>query len=286
VRSARFGIDRGERHVKLRTRVLAAAGALAMVGGAAAFVAPTANAVLTTVGSCKGALTLNKITPPLGDQTTVGTKIAGALMKDETTLAVVGGKCVGAGPPAFLPVRPGDPHIPQPSGDLHPKTIGVALLGNASCASGATAQAADANSAAAWPEAGTVSYTFSETYTDIITLGVHNYTMKSNISLLGFNPSFADVVDLGGVNVNSGVGAGLTVSGSVWEDPVVKNDSDVTDIYNVGYELNAGAAFPGCFDGVVGNASIPQVESGGGGTTSTSLAGTTGVPGITFTAGE
>jgi hypothetical protein len=259
-----------------------------MAGGAAAFVAPAASAAVTQVGTCKGGVTLDKITPPLSDQTVNGTKIAGALAKDKTTLAVIGGVCKGVSPLTHIPVRPGDPHIPQPSGDLHPKIEAISLLGNTGCASGAGAVAVDGNAANAWPEAGTVTFTFTETYTDIVTAAVKNYQMKSNISLLGFNPTYApDTVDLGGVNVNSGVGAGLTVTGSVWEDPVKKGTDGppTTDIYNTGYVLDLGNAI-GCADGTAGNATIAQVLSGGGGASQNSPLGTTGVPGIAFQTGE
>jgi hypothetical protein len=269
--------------MKIRTRVLAAAGAVAMAGSFAAFAAPGANAVVKQVGTCTGSLTLDTITPPLSDQTVVGTKIVGVLMKTEAGV-LVNGQCSGVAPLVAIPVRPGDPHLPQPTGDLHAKLQAVALLGNPTCASGA-AVAHDANAANAWPESGTVSFTFNETYNDLIGGALHNYTMKSNISLLGFNPANLDQVDLGGVNVNTGVGAGLTLTGSVWEDPVVKSDTDSTDIYNVGYELNIAQAI-GCTDTTPNNAHIAQVESGGGGTTSTSLLGSTGIPGISFQTGE
>jgi hypothetical protein len=263
----------------MRIRVVAAAGAVALTGVAAAFVAPAANATVTNVGNCRGQLVLNKFTPHLSDQTVVGTKIVGALLKDEDTLAVKGGVCTAV-------ARPGDTHIPQPSGTLHPKAVGIAMLGNGSCAENATAVAADANKARAWSFNGTITWTMTETYVDLITGKTHPYLIKAQSAVLGFNTgAYApDSIDVGGI-VSVGLVPGATVSGTVWEDPVTKNDSDNTDIYNVGYELDVNNALA-CADGTPNNANVAQVERGGGGATSTSLIGTTSVPGVSLSLGE
>jgi hypothetical protein len=166
----------------------------------------------------------------------------------------------------------------------------VSLTGNASCASGATAVAADATAASAYPLNGKLTWTFTQTYTDLITAKIKPYKMQAALSLLGFDPVLPDVVNLGGqvlTGVNAGALLATTASGpspsNIWEDPVSKTGG--ASGYNTGYELDLASAV-GCADGTAGNANILQVLSGGGGASSTSLLGSAPTNGLIFEFGE
>jgi hypothetical protein len=154
-------------------------------------------------------------------------------------------------------------------------------LGNATCANGATAQAADATAADAYPLTGKITQKWAATYTDLLTLATKNFTSQAAISLLGFDPVLPDVVDIGGT-VLTGVNAGGTVSGNIWEDPVAKTGG--ASGYNTGYELDLASA-AGCADGTPNNANLLLVLSGGGGASSTSLLGSA-TNGLSFDTGE
>lgn len=259
----------------LKTKAFAAASTLAVVGGMFVAAAPAAHAAPTTVGSCGGSVDLIKLKPALGDQTQVGLKASGGLAKDQTTKTAIAGSC-------SAPARPGDSHIPQPSGALTPKAQAVSLLGNASCASGASAIAADATAAFQWPLNGKITWTMTQTYADLVTTLVHPYKIQAGVVLLGFNPGFQDVVDVGGL-ILTGLAPGASVTGQIWEDPVSKTGG--ASGYNTGYELDLTNAL-GCADGTPNNASIAQVLSGGGGASNTSLLGSSPVNGLSFTVGE
>ncbi len=105
--------------MRLKTKLLAGASTLALAGGVMLTVAPVAHATPTAVGSCQDSISLLKIKPALTDQTQVGVKIAGNLAKDQTTKLVVnnGGTCTGI-------MRPGDTHVPQPTGPYEPEVAG------------------------------------------------------------------------------------------------------------------------------------------------------------------
>jgi hypothetical protein len=83
--------------------------------------------------------------------------------------------------------------------------------------------------------------------------------------------SAADVLDISGI-VTSGVGAGGLISGSIWEDPVIKTGGSAG--YNTGYELDVPSALA-CADGSANSGAITKILAGGGGTSTNSLAGFT-----------
>jgi hypothetical protein len=212
----------------------------------------------------------------LGDQT-AQIKVTGALAKDQTSKTPIAGNCSGV-------TRTGDAHIPPPHthATLTPKAQTTALLGNLSCANGAAAVAADATAATAYPGNGKITWTFTQTYNDVITGLPKPFKMQADVALLGFNAGLGvDVVDVGGI-VLSGVNAGAAVSGNIWEDPVALTHG--ASGYNTGYELDLVSA-GGCADGTASNANILQVLSGGGGTSATSPLGGT-ANGLSFDFGE
>jgi hypothetical protein len=274
--------------LKLKSKVLAGASALAMASGLISVAAPAAHAVVTNVGTCENAVQLVTLTTPtkgvgLGDQTVDNVKAAGNLAKDQTSKLVVngGGTCSGVTPH-------GDKHIPfPPSGPnvvsgLTAKSAAVSITGNASCASDAPNMAIDATAANAYPLHGKITWTFNQTYVDLITAFVKPYKMQVMVQVLGFNPGFLDVIDVGGI-VLSGVNAGAAVSGQVWFDPVAKTGGATG--YNTGYEIDLVNA-SGCADAVpvAGNANITKVLSGSGLATPSLLG--SAVPGLSFDFGE
>jgi hypothetical protein len=283
--------------LKLKSKLVAGASTLVMASSMIGFASPDAHAAVTQLGDCGGAVQLVKITSPvkgvgLGDQTTIGIKAAGNLA---ATLATGhpkvngGGACEGGGDPNVHPVvRTGDPHVPQPTTKLTGKSEAISLLGNASCASGADAVAADANVANAWPLNGKITWTFNETYTDIISLGIKPYKMQADVSILGFStdPATPDIVNVSGI-VLTGTFVGAQVDGHVWEDPVAKTGGPTG--YNTGYELDVSNAL-GCATADPGDANITQVLAGGGNVggadSSTSLLNTLNVDGLHFQVGQ
>jgi len=275
--------------LKLKTKLVAGAGSLVMATSMMAMAAPAAHAVVTTLGSCSGSVSLVKLSTAvkgvgLTDQTQRNIKAAGGLAKDQSTKLIVnnGGSCSGV-------YRAGDKHVPSPAvgggntilSTLNTTVQATSLLGNAGCASGAGAVAVDATAADAYPLTGKITWKFAQQYTDLLTLAPKNYAMQAAISLLGFSQTQADVIDVGGT-VLTGVNAGATVSGDIWEDPVAKTGN--SDQYNTGYTLDLPSAV-GCADGTANNANILQVLSGAGGASATSLLGST-TSGISFKTGE
>jgi len=273
-RSARLdqANDKGDNNVSLKTRLLVGASTVALAaGGMLVAAAPAAHAAPTSIGGCQGAVLLGTITPALTDQTQIGVVAKTKILKDLTTKAAIGGTCATA-------VRPGDPIQPAGGGVLlNPKAEAASLLGNASCANGATAVAADATAAAAWPLNGKITWTM----TQLNALG-KPFAIQADVQALGFNAAAGpDVLDIGGI-VLKGAAVGASVTGNIWFDPVAKTGGPTG--YNTGYELDLAQAL-GCADGTPNNATIGTILSGGGGASSTSLLGSSAT-GAQFSLGE
>jgi hypothetical protein len=199
-------------------------------------------------------------------------KFTGSLLKDKSLAkpTAIGGVCSGG-----IPTRPGDSHYPTTTTDpMHPIAVAMSLYGNASCASGAAAIAADGNRVKHWPESGKATFTMQETYVDPATLLTKHYTALADFVVTGFDPAGPDVVDISGV-ITKGVGIGGIVSGSLWQDPVVlaaKGTPATSTAYNTGYDLDGPNALK-CLDGTAGNAAVSMVMFGGGGGSAISPAG-------------
>jgi hypothetical protein len=192
--------------VRLKTRVLAIAGSLAMVGSMVAVAAP-ASAAPTVIGNCGGSVSLGTLTPPLGDQT------AAVVASTKLLKSVLGAK------PTLGGVCNTNPAFANGNSTTTPKAQAAKLSGRASCANGAPAQAVDATAATQYPLNGKISTTMTETGADTKPLVIQSY-----IALLGAATSgnpFGDVFNLGGI-VIKGVGVGATTTGSIWQDPVSK----------------------------------------------------------------
>jgi hypothetical protein len=231
----------------------------------------------TVVGSCTGQVLLatffdavSKAATTLGDQTVANIGLKTKLLKDQTTKQAIAGDCSAA-------VRPGDPIHPAGGlvSPLTPKAVAGKLIGNAGCASGAGIPA-DANAAAQWPLSGKVTWTMTQA-NDL----VKPYQIQAQVSIRGFDPVQADVVNLGGL-VLKGAAVGASVSGSLWQDPVALTGGPTG--YNTGYELDLAQA-AGCANGTPGDASISSVLIGGGAGSATSLLGSN-ADGVIFTVGQ
>jgi hypothetical protein len=280
--------------LKLKSKLVAGTSSLVMAAGMIGMAAPAAHAVVTNAGTCENSVSLIKLTTPvkgvgLGD-TLDNVKAAGGLAKDQTSHLIVngGGTCSGVTPH-------GDKHIPfPPSGSnvvtgLTPKAQATSITGNASCAQGNDVPN-DATVANAYALHGKITWTFNQTYNDLITALPKPYKMQAMVTVLGFNPTPpGDSIDVGGI-VLSGVNAGAMVSGGVWFDPVLKTGGATG--YNTGYELDLAAA-AGCADdpasptppgAALNDANIGIVLSGTGATTP-SLLGTVR-NGLSFDFGE
>jgi hypothetical protein len=316
--------------VKIRTRVLALAGVVALSASFIAAAAPQAHATPVVVGSCGGSVGLgtlvgNGVGGGIGDQTGPVTATSHLAVSVVTKLAIPG-SCTTI-----------------VSGTKVPKAIASKFTGQASCATGAAAIAADATRANIYPLNGAITVTNPDLTSS-----------SAYISFLGVNASqpTGDVFDVGGI-VTKGIGVGATVSGDIWQSPVAKlpglyravNDASlisgsatiasatakfgvkdvggdiegagidagttiasVTDLshamlsapanhnetadhvtmnrgaYDTGYALNIPGAI-GCTDSTPNNAGIKTVLIGGGGTSSTSLLGST-ADGLSFSFGE
>ena len=243
--------------MNFKTRVLGATSALVFSGGMIAMAAPAANAVVTQTGACNGSLTLTKLVPNLGDQTKA-TKASGAVTTDSVTLAKNGGVCSNL---VNVPTVPG-PGL-QPPAFLNPKAISSVLAGNASCASGASAKAADANNAWAYSLNGKITTTMSQ-----IKTGTTPWSTQGYISILGFSATAGpDVVDVTGIVV-LGLSVGSNISGSLWENPALKAVTPDKGNGNSGYRaltaLQAISALGGCADGTPNNVQMPGAAPGSG----------------------
>ena len=105
------------------------------------------------------------------------------------------------------------------------------------------------------------------------------FQIQAQIALSKNVAAGPDVFDVSGT-VIKGPGLGATVGGRIWMDPVTLGPKGTTGAFNTGYLLDS-AAQSACTAGTT--ASVPTMLFGGGGTSSTSPSGTTGVAGFTFT---
>jgi len=242
--------------VRMKTRLLAVAGTLAISGSMIAIAAPAANAVVTPAGQCTGARVKGVLTPALGDQT-VAEKVTTSIFKDLSTIpsTTLGGTCTGTVVPF------GNPGGAVPA-TLHPKALATTLTGIASCASGAADKAVDATSANAYPLNGKQVITMNES--DAL---AKPWQIQTYLTVEGFDttPGVLDVVHVAGI-VIKGPSVGATLSGSFYEDPQAKILPPLPNPKPAGftgYQLDLVGAL-GCADGVANTASIGTVEIGNG----------------------
>jgi hypothetical protein len=270
--------------MRFKTRLFACASALTLTGSMLVVAAPVAHAAPTVIGSCVGQVGLTHysssgVSTALTDQTQVGIAIRTRVLIDHSVGMYAVGNCDGI-------VRPGDESNPAGGPVSSPLrqtggAVSGAFVGNVSCAFSPDADAADANAAARWPAQGKITWRLDQatpTGTPV------NYLIQAYVTLLRLNtgPYAPDGVDVGGV-VTKGVNYGAIVSGTIWMDPVTQTGNNAA-MYHTGWEIDLPNAI-GCFDDVADNASVANEMFGGGAGSSTSLLGTGGVPGITFTLG-
>jgi hypothetical protein len=242
---------------------------------------------VTSVGSCQDTVLFVRVSGivagvGLQDQT-APVKMTGSIARDITTGTVTpnAGSCAGT------VTRLGDPHVPGGNNPtLTPKSEVVSLSGDASCANGAAAQAVDATAANAYPMNGKITWTFIQTYTDLVTGLPTHYKMQADVAVLGLASSTFDVFNVGGIVV-SGADAGATIGGNIWEDPVglVLPHEIGPTLYNTGYALDVNNGVLNCEDGTPGNVLIVTEMISGGGTHAVSPLGSTAT-GLTFQFGQ
>jgi hypothetical protein len=223
----------------------------------------------TPGGSCSGAQLLGKMTGSdpanagLTDQSHRVTMSA-SLLTDLGTKAKIAGTCTGL-------VEPTDNAGGAIPAMLHPTAIALNLSGVASCASTASAIAADATKANGFALSGKLTITMSE----LDSLG-KPFQVQAYVTVKGLDPAAADVLEMTGL-VTKGASQGATVSGKLYRDAVSKISPAVKPPAGNGYQLDSTTASR-CGDGTAGNASMLQAQLGDG----TSLSGTTGVSGLSF----
>ena len=143
------------------------------------------------------------------------------------------------------------------------------------------------NAADQWSLSGRLYFEMNQIYTDPTFHIAHEYRIETDVTVMGGDPLQPDVMDISGIVLTGAstvpsLSPGATVSGSLWEDPVTLTRGHTG--YNTGYELNLNEAAD-CADAAPGNASIVSMLVGGGGTSATSLLGSTAT-GLTFSEGR
>ena len=201
--------------------------------------------------------------PGLTDQTHRVT-ISASLLTDLGTKAKIGGTCTGLVVPAD---NPGGA-IPA---TLHPTAIGLKVSGIGSCASSAPARTADATKGSAFALSGKLTIKMSE----LDSLG-KPFQTQAYVTVKGFDPTVTDVLQFTGVVVK-GPSQGATVSGKLYMDAVTKISPAPKPPTGTGYQFDSTTAGH-CTDATANNASVQIAQLGDG----TSLLGTTGVPGLSF----
>jgi hypothetical protein len=254
--------------LRLKTRVLAAAGALTMVGSLGLFAAP-AHALVVPVGACSGSLSVGTVTPGLTD-TTQAIVLSTKLLKNLTTKVAIGGTCAG-----FVKF----PIAAPPSGTEAVTKEAAKLSGAASCSQTATGPGVDPGDPAAalgYPPNGKISLA---TATNSLSAYIH------------INGLTGDVAGIGGA-VTKGSSVGATVGGSLWENPAVKllkTDPTYPGVGSSGYDVDPTAlvSLLGCADGVPGTVTAPGLTLAIVGDSGFSPSPLLGSPatGLTFTFG-
>jgi hypothetical protein len=128
-------------------------------------------------------------------------------------------------------------------------------------------------------------------YRAITDLNTSNTSKNISSATAKFAPT-----DVGGTVVAAGIPAGDVIDQVVDAQDAVLHTAATADhageaaqlngdAYNTNYTLDLNDAL-GCSDGIQNNANISQVLSGGGGSSSTSALGSTGIPGLSFQSGQ
>jgi hypothetical protein len=201
--------------------------------------------------------------PGLTDQTHRVT-ISATLLTDLAAKTKIGGTCSG------LVVPTDNPGGPIPA-TLHPSAYALKLSGIGSCASTAAARTADGTKAGAFALSGKLNIKMAE----LDSLG-KPFNTQAYVVVKGFDPGATDLLQFSGI-ITKGPSVGATVSGKLYLDAVSKIAPAVKPPAGTGYQYDATTAGH-CTDGTANNASMLQAQLGDG----TSLAGTAGVPGLSF----
>ena len=209
--------------MNLKSQLLGATSVLVLAGSMLVAAAPAAHAAPQAAGGCDGGVSLGKIDNGLGGGLT-DTNQAITVSTSSLKTAIDGATAQQNTGPKGTTLA-GQCQIGVAS--VTPTKVSAKLSSSgASCASDTTVgedPTAGGTAPASYPLNGKLG----------IKEGVNGVT--TYVSILGFSPTAQDVVDIGGI-VTKGDLVGAQVSGSLWEDPAVKD--------TVGDQAT-GVAFPG-----------------------------------------
>jgi len=278
--------------LSIKTKLIAGVGSLTLAAGALAFVAPAANAAVTTVGTCQDLLALGSaksstINPATGKNYGITDldNLDGALSTkgvDPNTLAgtTLGDCTINNG----FGIN-GVPDSGKPVGLMANGTHHVTKWGTKLYSREFDCDTTDTSDTTEWSPSGALSITFADT--SLVSGTPKNNALTAQVTVDGFaGTGLSDVVNFHGI-VTKGVALGTDVTGQTEFDPTIK---DKTATYPgganpgayFGYAFDAGDAL-GCTTAAKGDANILLFNNGSVGGKSQLLG--QDVSGITFTKG-
>jgi len=277
--------------LSIKTKLIAGVGSLTLAAGALAFVAPAANAAVTTVGGCGDLLALGTaksttINPSTGKAYGITDldNLDGALSTKGVDPTTLKGTTLGS---CIFSSGQGVPDSGKPVGLFAGGAHSLTKWGTKLFSREFDCDTTDTGDNTEWSPSGALSMTFA----DLNNTGKGN-ALTAQVTVDGFtdpdsNPATpSDVVKFHGI-VSKGVALGADVNGQTEFDPTIK---DKTATYPgganpgayFGYAFDIGAAV-GCTTATKGDANILLFNNGSVGGQSQLL----GIPvsGITFTKG-
>jgi len=278
--------------LSIKTKLIGGVSALAMAGGMLAFVAPAANATVTTIGTCQKLKALG---------TAKSTTINPATSKPYgiTDLDNLDGSIAGKGvdPLVNKGTALGSCNFPSNSAQGVPnsdKPVGLWTQGTSTktltkwstklFSREFDCDTTDVTDNTEWPPSGALSLTF----TDTNPTSLKAVSITAQITIDGFtdpdnNPaSPSDVVKFHGI-VNKGAALGADVAGESEFDPTIADKTQTTNTPYFGYAFDINAAL-GCTTATKGDANITTFVNGSSQTNTSELLGLP-VAGLKFNKG-
>jgi hypothetical protein len=233
--------------LSIKTKLIAGVGSLTLAAGALAFVAPAANAAVTTIGGCGDLLALGSaksttINPSTGKNYGITDldNLDGALSSKGVDPATLKGTDLGS---CIFTSGQGVPDSNKPpvlwAGGGHDLTKWSTKLFSREFDCDTT----DTGDNTEWSPSGALSMSF----TDLTTLG-KNQSLTAQVTVDGFTDNGggpSDVVKFHGI-VTKGIALGADVSGQTEFDPTIKSKTAVYP--NVPGDPNNGAYFGYAYD--------------------------------------
>jgi hypothetical protein len=274
--------------LSIKTKLIAGVGSLTLAAGALAFVAPAANAAVTTIGGCGDLLALGSaksttINPSTGKNYGITDldNLDGALSSKGVDPNTLKGTNLGS---CIFTSGQGVPDSNKPPALWGGGGHNLTKWGTKLFSREFDCDTTDTGDNTEWAPSGALSMSF----TDLTTLG-KNQSLTAQVTVDGFTDNGggpSDVVKFHGI-VTKGIALGADVSGQTEFDPTIK-DKTVTYPGGAnpgayfGYGYDVGGAL-GCTTATKGDANILLFNNGSVGGNSQLL----GLPvaGITFTKG-